>query len=112
MSSNKRTKADKPIVRSKDYRIIFVNGFRLRVSQNDVALTMVIEMENEQGQPIIQEEVRAMMTTRSLKVLMLLLQNVVADIENKAGPIELPPGKEAEIAASKVEKSIVKPAKI
>ena len=106
--STETKKSDKTTVRANDYKIIFVNAFRMRASQNDVALTMAIDMENEQGEPIIKEEIRAMITPRSAKVLMLLLQAVVADIEKKFGPIELPPGKAEEIAKSKIEKRIDK----
>ena len=97
-------KIDKPIIQSKEFRTVFINAFRMRATENDITLTMAAELDDAKGNAFIQDEIRAIMTPRSIKVLMLLLNNVVANIEKKFGPIGLPPGKVEEIDGSLVEK--------
>lgn len=108
MSSTETKKDEKPIVQSKDYRTVFASAFRMRVSDNDVTVSIAAEYDDIKGNPFIQDEVRLVMTHRSAKVLMLALNNIITVYESQKGQIQLPPGKEEEIAKSAVKISTKK----
>jgi len=103
MSSTNKDKA-KPVakkraVASKEFRTVFVSAFGIRARENDFTLTLGAEVE-ENGEEIIQNELRAMMTPRSAKVLFLSLKGILDKFEAAVGPIQLAPGKEEELLAS------------
>lgn len=107
-TETKRSKIDKPILQSKEYRTVYVNAFRMRFKDNDVTLSLAAEVDDPEGNEIIQDEVRVIMTPRTAKVLLLSLSNIIAKFEETLGPIQLPAGKEEEIAKSAVKVPITK----
>jgi hypothetical protein len=95
-------------IRSRDFRIVFSNGARLRVGDNDCGITFLLETDDETGALIHEDQVQVAMTTKSLKILQLSINHVVADLERVIGPITLAPEKMAELEANLRAASITK----
>jgi len=76
-------------VRTKDYRLVYANTFRMRFGDNDVLLSFghdeVGQVENH-----ITEEVCVAMTPRTAKQLAATLARVIENFEREVGPIILP----------------------
>ena len=78
---------------SKDFRYVFVNAFGMRISDNDVTLTLGM---HEGGDPKdMLEEVAVVMTPKTLKIIINNVQNVITQFESDVGEILIPPGKVA-----------------
>ena len=77
--------------RSKDFRYVFVNGFSVRVGDNDITLTLGF---HEGGDPEdMLEEVAVVMTPKTLKIILNNLDNALKALESRFGEIPVPPGK-------------------
>jgi hypothetical protein len=88
---------------SKDHRFIYTNAFRIKISDNDIAITVSNQHafgDEDIGQLTYSDEATLMMTPRSLKVLSIVLQNTIADFEKNFGEIKLPEGKEEQLTQS------------
>ena len=84
-------------IRSRDFRIVFSNGARLRLGDNDAGITFLIETDDEAGTMVHEDQVQVLMTPRSLKILQLSLNHAMSELERAVGPIALAPEKLAEL---------------
>ncbi len=77
--------------RSKDFRYVFVNAIGVRLSDNDVTLTLGM---HDGGDPKdMLEEVAIVMTPKTLKIMLNDLGNVLNALESQIGEIPVPPAK-------------------
>lgn len=89
---------------SKEFRTIAVSAVGLSMNDNLAHVTLGLELQSgDPDEEFIQDEVRAVMTPRTLKVLAISFTNAVAAFEAAQGSeIQLAPGKEAELKARMV----------
>jgi hypothetical protein len=85
-------------IRGRDFRTVFANGMRIRLGDNDTAITFLIETDDENGMMVHEDQVQVMLTPKSLKVLQLVLTHGVGELEKALGaPITFAPEKQAEL---------------
>ena len=77
--------------RSKDFRYVFANAFRVRFSDNDVTLTLGIT-EDHGGEGML-DEVAVIMTPTTLKIFLNNMITVLQKVEADSGEIPVPSGK-------------------
>jgi hypothetical protein len=77
---------------ASDFRIVFANAFRVRIGDNDCALSFVVETDDLQGQIQI-DQVQVACTPRTLKLMHHAITLGLKRLEAATGPIELPPDK-------------------
>lgn len=85
---------------SGEHRFLYGNAFRLKVSDNDIAVTISNQhaFGDDDGITYV-DEATIMMTPRSLKVLSIVLTNAIEDYEKQFGAVSLPAGFEEKLAA-------------
>lgn len=95
-------KPKRPIeaVRGENFHRAFINTYRLSGGEQHLALTFGFTETETDGKKAINEEFQAIMTPRTLKIIMLGMSQVVKNIETRFGEIKLPPGKEDAIKKS------------
>jgi hypothetical protein len=93
------TKPAKPTVLSQQYRRFAADTFSMRINDSIAQLSFALETADEKENEIIMREATAVMTPRSLKVMHLLTGLLIQNVEGKFGKIELPPGKEEQLAS-------------
>lgn len=82
------TPAEKRKVTSKDFRTIAVSAFGVNANDNLIQLVFGLEVtDNTTMEEIIVEEVRLVMTPRTLKTVQLTLTNLVQGLEEIIGEI-------------------------
>jgi hypothetical protein len=100
------------LIRSKDFRVIFTNNFRIRASTSDIGIAFSYTTELPGDQTIVQDEVELVFTPIMLKVLRLALDDNIEHIEKIIGPIQLPAEfLEAVAAAKAVQQAVTEQAK-
>lgn len=79
------------IVRSKDFRVIYSNAFRMRVGENDIGMVIgyATNLPTEE-RPVVQDEAEIVVTPRQLKYMSRMIERAVQDIEAVFGEIALP----------------------
>lgn len=85
--------ADKKKVASKDFRTIAVSSIGANANENLIQLTFGLEIadpENDQ-ENIILEEVRLVMTPRTLKLVQMVCTSIVGGLESALGEIMVTP---------------------
>jgi hypothetical protein len=80
------------VIPSRDFRSVYANIFRLRLGDNDGAVTFMMETDDGDGVLYNQEQVQVVMTPRGMKTLHLILANALEQLEKIAGPIQIAPG--------------------
>lgn len=77
-------------MRSPNFRDIYAQNFRLRVTNMDTAIVFVSSADLPGGRQILQDEATVTMTYAGLKILSEHLTLVVQTIEQELGPIRVP----------------------
>jgi len=86
----------KKLIRSKDFKSAVVSNFGMRLNDNLCEITFGYETAIG-GEEVVIEELKAVMTPRSLKILLFILQQSLPAFEAAIGGIKMPTGKEEEI---------------
>ena len=85
------TAAEKKKITSKDFRTIAVSAIGANANDNLIQLIFGLEIiDNDTREEIIMEEVRLVMTPRTLKTVQMTLTNLVQGLESVLG--EIPAG--------------------
>jgi hypothetical protein len=93
MADNEPAPEKKPVryIRSREFRNVYTNSFRMRATANDVGVNFGYQSELPNDETVLQDEVEIIMTPLTVKFLTLVLQSIVDDIEKQAGQkIEIP----------------------
>lgn len=79
------------IVRSREFRVIYSNAFRMRVGDNDIGMVIgyATNLPTEE-RPVVQDEAEIVVTPRQLKYMSRMIARAVHDIEAVIGEIALP----------------------
>lgn len=86
------TTAGKKKIISKDFRTIAVSAIGAATNDNLTQITFGLEvLDSDTMEDIILEEVRLVMTPRTLKVVQQTLRNLVDGLESAMGEIPLGP---------------------
>ncbi len=93
------------VLQSKEFRTVAISTISVTANDNFIYVTFGLELPQHDGSIHNMEEVRLVMTARSLKINAQVLNNTVNAIEAVAGPISLPAGK-AEELQSKITTNI------
>lgn len=92
--------AEKPTLWARDHKIVFTNAFSLRLGDNDISIEFSTEQTIADKQVYL-SQLQVMMTPKSAKILSLVLNNALEQLEKLSGaPITLPPDKIAELNRS------------
>lgn len=84
--------SDKKKITSKDFRTIVVSAIGAGANDNLVQLTFGLEvMDSDTMQEVLMEEVRLVMTPRTLKVVQQTLTNLVDGLQSALGEIPIGP---------------------
>lgn len=84
-------KADDQIRERTDrFHQVYANNFRMNVNSWDIALTFGEIMGEKDGQSIIEETTKVIMTREMVKVLAIILQNHIDAFEAEFGAIKIP----------------------
>ena len=84
-------------IRSANFRTVFSNAIRMRLGDNDGSITFLIETDDETGAMIHEGQVQLLMTPKSLKILQMIVNHSIGELERVVRPIEFPPEKITEI---------------
>jgi hypothetical protein len=95
------------LIRSKDFRVVFANTFRVRSSISDIGVAFGYMTELPGDQTIVQDEVEVVFTPAMLKLLKIALDDNIENIEKIIGTIQLPAEILEAIAAAKAENQAV-----
>jgi hypothetical protein len=98
--------------RAKDFRVVYSNTFRFRVSNTEVAIALGYQTAIPDDQILIQDEVEVVFSPTHLKFLSIAMSDAVAALEKEIGTVQLPPelleaiakAKAAAAAAAEAEK--------
>ena len=96
MADDPKPAAIKPqsgLLRSKDFRTVYANTFRIRASQADlgIAFGYATEVPSTTGDRIIiQDEVEVVITPSTLKLLKMAVDDNLENLEKVIGTIQLP----------------------
>lgn len=82
--------ADQLRVRADGYRQIYANNMSVGFSSWDLGITFGEIVGEKDGQPVIEETVKVLMTREIAKVLAKILTNHIALYEAQFGEIKLP----------------------
>lgn len=94
------------MLRSKDFRAVYANTFRVRAGTGDIGIAFGYQTEvpSQSGdQSIIQDEIEIVVTPQVLKLLQLAIDDNVSALEKVIGPIALPPGLVEALAEAKTK---------
>jgi hypothetical protein len=84
------TTAPNRLIRANDFRTIFANSFRVRVSNNDISVTFGYQSTMPDGSPVLTDEVEIVTTLLGFKILVESLKGIVESIEKSSGEIPVP----------------------
>ena len=90
MAEEFKDQAGRTVIQSKNFRLLFANTFRLRIGDNDTAITFGAETDGPAGTLQVVDEVQVLITPRIIKLLHFLLGSTIAELEKVTGPIPLP----------------------
>lgn len=90
-----------PSTRAPDFKLIYTNGFALKMTDHDLSLTFGVDQDPANSGQDIYEQMSVYMTHRTAKLLMLTLTRVISNFESAKGAI---PMTDKQVAA--VEKAV------
>jgi hypothetical protein len=101
--------APKPPIRvgrAKDFRVVYTNTFRVRLSSADLSITFGYQTEIPTptgDQALIQDEVEVVFNPLSLKLFQMAMVDAVEGLEKSIGPINIPQEILDAVAAAKLK---------
>lgn len=78
------------VIRSADYRIVYSNNVRLRMSENDIQLTFALLVDVIEGKTpkfALEEKTAVIVTPKQAKVLAESLAQAISEYEKSFGAI-------------------------
>lgn len=78
------------VIRSPFYRDAYANGFRMRLSSLDCAITFSSNVDVPNVGIVTQDEMGVNMTLPMAKILALHLSKMIETVENEIGAIRIP----------------------
>jgi len=78
-------KTEKLTVRAADFRAVYANAFRFRVTNNEVVVTVGFDTVGTDNQPLLIDEAQLIMTPQMAKLLIEAFQVTLAAHEKAHG---------------------------